>query len=365
MAKTLTYVAGHTGLVGSALFRRLQKDPSQELLSADFKELDLCRQAETEQFFSAHKIDRVFLAAAKVGGILANNTYKAEFIYDNLAIAMNVIHAAHKTGVKKLLNLGSSCIYPKLAPQPITENSLLTSALEPTNEPYAVAKIAALKLCRYYNEQYGTNYISVMPTNLYGPHDNYNLETAHVLPAMLRKFHLAKLLRAGDFAAIAADMRKYPLGFGLEAKDATGKKEIAASLAKLGITAENVLLWGTGEVYREFLYVDDLADACVFLMDKCDYKDIGEVVNIGTGQDIKLKDLALEIKDAVGFEGEIKYDASKPDGTPRKLLNTSRLTSLGWKPTVPLRDGIMQSYDWYRGMISERHSGGKDQIISS
>jgi len=347
MAKTLTYVAGHTGLVGSALFRRLQKDPSQELLSADFGELDLCRQAETEQFFSAHKIDRVFLAAAKVGGIMANNTYKAEFIYDNLAIAMNVIHAAHKTGVKKLLNLGSSCIYPKLAPQPITENSLLTSALEPTNEPYAVAKIAALKLCRYYNEQYGTNYISVMPTNLYGPHDNYNLETAHVLPAMLRKFHLAKLLQAGDMEGVKADLRRFPLGFGLDKGTASGEAGLKAALDKLGISGDKVTLWGTGGVFREFLYVDDLADACVFLMEKRDYKDIGEIINVGTGEDILLRDLALKIREIVGFAGEIVYDSSKPDGTPRKLLDTSRLKNIGWKPKTSLQEGIMHSYDWY------------------
>ena len=349
--KTISYVAGHSGLVGSALCRRLAADKGQELLFAKSSELDLCRQAETEKYFEKHRIDRVYLSAAKVGGILANSTYKAEFIYDNLAIAMNVVHAAYKTGVKKLLNLGSSCIYPKLAPQPMSEASLLTSALEPTNEPYAVAKIAALKLCRYYNEQYGTNYISVMPTNIYGQCDNYNLETAHVLPAMMRKFHLAKLLRAGDFAAIAADSEKYPLGFGLDAKARLGdEKGTIAMLAKLGITRDHVALWGTGEVYREFLYVDDLADACVFLMDNCNYKEIGEVVNIGTGTDIKLKDLALEIREVVGFEGEIVHDTSKPDGTPRKLLDVSRMTSLGWRPSVTLKDGIKKSYAFYRGV---------------
>jgi len=350
--RSTTYIAGHTGLVGSALFRRLSKDQT-ELLTESPGKLDLRRQAETENFFREHKIDRVYLAAAKVGGILANNTYKAEFIYDNLAIAMNVIHAAYKGGVKKLLNLGSSCIYPKLAPQPMTEDSLLTSALEPTNEPYAVAKIAALKLCRYYNEQYGTNYISVMPTNLFGPHDNYNLETAHVLPAMLRKFHLAKLLRAGDFKAISSDAARNPVGFGLDAKMRSGdQKEIASALETLGVTAENVKMWGTGEVYREFLYVDDLADACVFLMENRDYKDIGEVINIGTGRDIKLKELALEIKDVVGFEGGIVHDTSKPDGTPRKLLNTSRMEALGWKPAVHLREGISKSYKWYSGLAA-------------
>ena len=347
--KKLTYIAGHNGLVGSSLVRRLSKEPGRELLTESSSRLDLCRQAETEKFFQAHKIDSVFLAAAKVGGILANSTYKAEFIYDNLAIAMNVVHAAYKTGVKKLLNLGSSCIYPKLAPQPMTEESLLTSSMEPTNEPYAIAKIAALKLCRYYNEQYGTNYISVMPTNLYGPHDNYNLETSHVLPAMLRKFHLAKLLRAGDFKAIAEDAARNPVGFGLDAEMRSGEKGMVSVLNKLGITAESLKLWGTGEVFREFLYVDDLADACVFLMEKCDYKDIGEIINIGTGQDLKLKDLALTIRETVGFGGEIVYDTSRPDGPPRKLLNTSRMSALGWKPSVSVKEGIALSYKWYCG----------------
>lgn len=347
--KTLTYIAGHTGLVGSALLSRLSKEPGRELLTVGSKKLDLCRQAETEKFFQEHKIDSVFLAAARVGGIMANSTYKAEFIYDNLAIALNVIHAAHKSGVKKLLNLGSSCIYPKLAPQPIVESSLLTSALEPTNEPYAIAKIAALKLCRYYNEQYGDNYISVMPTNLYGPHDNYNLETSHVLPAMLRKFHLAKLLRAGDFKALAADIARNPVGFGWDAEARSGEKGLVSVLSRMGITAGSLKLWGTGEVFREFLYVDDLADACVFLMKKCDYKDIGEIINIGSGSDIKLKDLALAIRDCVGYGGDIVYDSTKPDGAPRKFMDNSRMTKLGWKPSVPLRNGISASYDWYRG----------------
>lgn len=345
--KHLTYIAGHTGLVGSALLKRLSKEPGRELLTESSRKLDLCRQEETEKFFQAHKIDSVFLAAAKVGGIMANNTYKAEFIYDNLAIALNVIHAAHKTGVKKLLNLGSSCIYPKLAPQPMVESSLLTSALEPTNEPYAIAKIAALKLCRYYNEQYGDNYISVMPTNLYGPHDNYNLETSHVLPAMLRKFHLAKLLRAGDFKALAADIARNPVGFGWDADARSGEKGMISVLDKMGITAGSLKLWGTGEVFREFLYVEDLADACVFLMEKCDYRDIGEIINIGSGSDIKLKDLALAIRDCVGYSGDIVYDSTKPDGAPRKFLDNSRMSKLGWQPSVSLRDGIAASYKWY------------------
>lgn len=346
--KTVTYVAGHTGLVGSALFRRLTRDSGRELLAADISELDLCRQAETEAFFARHKPAQVFLAAARVGGILANSTYKAEFIYQNLAIAMNVIHAAYKSGVSKLLNLGSTCIYPKLAPQPILESSLLTSALEPTNEPYAVAKIAALKLCRYYNEQYGTNYISVMPTNLYGPGDNYNLETAHVLPAMLRKFHLARLLAGGDMTGIRRDLGRFPAGFGLRPEvDFGSDKAVIQHLAGIGVTASSVKLWGTGEVYREFLYVDDMADACVYLMDNCDYKDIGEIVNIGTGTDIKLKDMAEIIRQVVGFPGGIAYDSSKPDGSPKKLTDISRITSLGWKAKVPLEEGLRREYARY------------------
>jgi GDP-L-fucose synthase len=346
--KSLTYVAGHTGLVGSAILRRLSTGAATELITKKSSELNLCRQAETENFFETHKIDRVYLAAAKVGGILANNTYKAEFIYDNLAISMNVIHAAYKSGVKKLLNLGSSCIYPKLAPQPMTEAALLTSALEPTNEPYAIAKIAALKLCRYYNEQYGTNYISVMPTNLYGPGDNYNLETGHVLPSMMRKFHLAKLLAAGDMAAIKKDILKNPLGSGLDKKinldDAGSIQDV---LFKLGLSKKAVKLWGTGSVYREFLYVDDMADACVYLMDHCDYKDIGEVINIGTGQDLQLKELAEMIRKTVGFDGAIEYDKIHPDGTPKKLLDVSRINSLGWKARISLEEGIKFEYKRY------------------
>jgi len=348
MKQTLNYVAGNTGLVGSALSRRLSKEQDCKLLFADNTALDLRRQADTEAFFAKHKIDRVYLAAAKVGGILANSTYPADFIYDNMAIAMNVVHAAYKSGVKKLLNLGSSCIYPKLAPQPMAEGALLTSALEPTNEAYAVAKIAALKLCRYYNDQYHTNYISVMPTNLFGPGDNYNLETAHVLPSMVRKFHLAKLLSKKDYAALAKDINKSPLGFGLDGASCTRDEQtINAALKKIGLSADKVTLWGTGEVYREFLYVDDMADACVFLMANCDYKDTGEVVNIGTGRDIKLKDLAIEIRRIVGYDGDIGYDSAKPDGTPRKLLDTARLTALGWTPRTSLADGIAASYNWY------------------
>ena len=345
--KALTYVAGHTGLVGSALCRRLAAEDGRELLTVPSSELDLRRQADTEKFFAEHRPEQVFLAAGRVGGILANSTYKAEFIYDNIAIAMNVVHSAYKNGVKKLLNMGSSCIYPKLAPQPMKEDVLLTSALEPTNEPYAIAKIAALKLCRYYNEQYGTNYISVMPTNLYGPGDNYNLETAHVLPTLLRKFHLGRLLAEGDMKAVAADLRRAPIGFGLDKEAAAGEHEAVEVLARLGITAKSVKLWGTGSAYREFLHADDMADACAYLMAHCDYKDMGEVVNIGTGQDIQLKDLAELIRRTVGFSGAIDYDRSKPDGTPKKLLDVSRMSSLGWKASLTIEKGIVLEYKRY------------------
>ena len=347
------YVAGHRGLVGSAIFRKLKEKGYTNLVYRTSKELDLRRQAEVETFFEKERPEYVFLAAAKVGGILANDTYKAEFIYDNLMIATNVIQASYKYGVKKLLNLGSSCIYPKFCPQPMKEEHLLTGALEPTNEPYAIAKITAIKLCRYYNEQYGTNFISVMPTNLYGPNDNFNLETAHVLPALIRKFHLAKLLRKGDYDAIRKDIKRFPLGFGYdkELKDADDQK-IEDILARIGITKEYVVLWGTGKPYREFLYVDDLADACVFLMEKVDAEKMREFcadyfVNIGVGEDIRIKDLAQLIKDIVSFEGEIKHDLSKPDGTPRKLLDISKIKALGWKPEVSLEEGIKRTYEWY------------------
>jgi GDP-L-fucose synthase len=290
----------------------------------------------------------VFLAAAKVGGILANDMYKAEFIYNNIMIAANIIHSAYKTGVNKLLNLGSSCIYPKFAQQPMKEEFLLTGKLEPTNEPYAIAKIAALKLCRYYNEQFGTDYISIMPTNLYGPNDNYNLETSHVLPAFIRKFHLAKLLRDRDFNILKEDIQRYPLGFNLDNQIILeNEKSIKNMLKKIGITEDYVIFWGAGEVYREFLHVEDLADVCIFLMLNYSYKEIGEYVNVGTGEDIKIKDLAILIKRIVGFEGEIKHDLSKPDGTPRKLLEVSRLKTLGWEAKIGLEEGIIRTYDWY------------------
>ena len=335
-------------MVGSSLFRLLQSRGYKNILTRSHSELDLTRQKGVENFFKKEKPEYVFLAAAKVGGILANNTYKAEFIYDNIMIAVNIIHSTYKYGVKKLVNLGSSCIYPKFSPQPIKEEFLLTGELEPTNEPYAVAKISALKLCRYYNEQYGTNFISVMPTNLYGPDDNFNLETAHALPSLIRKFHLAKLLKNKDFEEIKKDFMRFPLGFKLGSREIIGNEQLIRNvLKKLGITKDYVVLWGTGETYREFLYVDDLADACMFLMKNYNYEYIGECVNIGTGEDMKINDLAEVIRKVVGFDGEIKHDLSKPDGTPRKLLDVSKIREFGWEAKTILKEGIKKTYDWY------------------
>lgn len=297
------YVAGNTGLVGSAIIRKLESEGYNNLVFSPWPEYDLRNQQQVEDFFAKQKPEYVFLAAAKVGGIMANATYPAEFIYDNLMIAANVIHASYQHGVKKLLNLGSSCIYPKHAPQPLKEEYLLTGPLEPTNEPYAIAKIAAIKLCHYYNKQYNTNFISAMPTNLYGPGDNFDLKTSHVLPALIRKFHEAKVNHQPE-----------------------------------------VLLWGTGKPRREFLYVDDLADALLFLMRKYDAKDIGEFINIGAGEDITIKDLANLIKEIVGYQGNIVCDETKPDGTPRKLLNVAKLNKLGWAYTTNLRIGIEKTY---------------------
>lgn len=357
------YVAGNTGLVGSAIVRKLNAEGYNNLVFTPYPEYDLRNQQQVEDFFRKEKPDYVFLAAAKVGGILANSTYPAEFIYDNLMIATTVIHASYKYGAKKLLNLGSSCIYPKLAPQPLKEEYLLTGPLEPTNEPYAIAKIAAIKLCRYFNEQYGTNFISVMPTNLYGPGDNFNLETSHVLPAILRKMHLAKCLENNDWDSIRKDLNKRPIENinGKSSNEAIlnilskygiykissipslkNKKEISVNSRNL--RSVSLKLWGTGTPRREFLYVDDLADAVVFLMNNYNAKDIGEFINIGTGKDITIKELAEIIKGIVGFKGEIEWEISKPDGTPQKLLNVERLHKLGWKHKYSLKDGIKQIY---------------------
>ncbi|MFZ5908159.1 MAG: GDP-L-fucose synthase family protein [Nitrospirota bacterium] len=358
------FVAGHRGLVGSAILRGLRKKGYRNLLTRTSRVIDLRRQRDTERFFERERPEYVFLAAAKVGGILANDTYRAQFIYDNLMIAANAIHAASRSGVKKLLNLGSSCIYPKFAPQPLKEEYLLTNTLEPTNEPYAIAKISAIKLCRYYNEQYGTNFLSVMPTNLYGPHDNFNLETSHVLPALIRKFHLAKLLHQGDFRSIRKDFQKYGNreivadNSALVLQEDAPEADVLKILHYFGIRITDhasripaVQLWGTGSAFREFLFVDDLADACIFLMERYGYPEIGEFVNIGTGKDIMIRDLAAMIMRIVGFNGILEFDHSRPDGTPRKLLDTERIRKLGWKPETSLEDGISKTYAWYGNQV--------------
>jgi GDP-L-fucose synthase len=294
------YIAGHRGMVGAAIVQKLEKEGYKNLIYRSSRELDLENQQKVHAFFEAEKPEYVFLAAAKVGGIHANNVYRADFIYKNLMIQNNVIHASYEFGVKKLLFLGSSCIYPKLAPQPLKEDYLLTAPLEETNEPYAIAKIAGIKLCEAYRRQYGCNFISVMPTNLYGSNDNFDLQNSHVLPALLRKFHTAKV-------------QQLP----------------------------KVEIWGSGTPMRELMHVEDLADACHFLMQNYDE---AQFLNIGTGQDITIKDLALLVKEIVGYEGEIYYDTSKPDGTPRKLMDVSRLHTLGWKHQIPLREGIQRVY---------------------
>lgn len=347
------YLAGHNGLVGSAIMRKLKTEGFENIITRSASELDLCNQAQTEAFFEAERPDYVFLAAAKVGGIVANSTYPAEFIYQNIMIAANVINACHKFGVKKLLNMGSSCIYPKFAPQPMKEDCLLTGALEGTNEAYALAKISAIKLCRYYNEQYGTNFISAMPTNQYGEGDNFNMQTAHLLPMLIRRFHLAKLLKAGDFEGIKNDITKYKLGWGIDEQiDLNDKDSITSALSEVGAYPDKVVVWGDGSVYRELMSSDDLADACVYLMQNKDYAEIGELVNITDGTDILLRDLIEMTGKIVGFDCEIFYDKTKPNGTPRKLMDATRIKSLGWTPKISLEDGIKHAYDWYKESIS-------------
>lgn len=300
------YIAGHRGMVGSAILRKLQQEGFSNFLVASSKELDLRNQQAVEEFFDREKPDYVVLAAAKVGGIVSNNTYRADFMYDNLMIQNNIIHSSYIYDVKKLMFLGSSCIYPRLAPQPLKEEYLLTGTLEPTNEPYAIAKIAGIKMCEAYHAQHGCNFISVMPTNLYGTNDNYDLNNSHVLPALIRKVHEAKMSNA-----------------------------------------PSVTLWGTGKPLREFLHADDLADACYFLMQNYDEP---EFVNIGVGEDISIKDLALLIKNIIGYDGKIQYDLSKPDGTPRKLMDVSKLTALGWKARISLPNGISRVYEEFVSM---------------
>ena len=312
MPRTRIYVAGHRGMVGSAISRRLAQTEGVELLTRTHAELDLTNQAAVDQFFAAEQPDYVYLAAAKVGGIWANNSYPAEFIYQNLMIEANVIHAAYRAGVKRLLLLGSSCIYPRLAPQPMAEEALLTGALEPTNEPYAIAKIAGIKLCESYNRQYGTDFRSVMPTNLYGPGDNFDLEHSHVIPALMRKLHEAKERQA-----------------------------------------PSVAIWGSGTPRREFLHVDDMADACLHVMDlpletlKAHTQPMLSHINIGVGTDVSIRELAETLADIVGFRGELAFDSAKPDGTPQKLLDVSRLKALGWQARIELRQGLEQTYQWF------------------
>lgn len=342
------YLAGHKGLVGSAILRKLQSEGFTNIITRNHDELDLCNQAQVVAFFEQEKPDYVFLAAAKVGGIMANSTYPADFIYQNIMIACNVIDASYRTGVKKLLNMGSSCIYPRLAPQPMKEDCLLTSELEPTNEAYALAKISAIKLCKYYNEQYGTNFISVMPTNQYGMGDNYNMETAHLLPMLLRRFYLAKLLKAGNFEAIKSDLKKYKLGWGIDEKiDFNDSSTILNALSEIGAFPDKVVVWGDGSPYREMMCSDDLGDACLYLMQNKDYKEIGELVNVTDGTDIQLKELIPMVKEIVGFDGELVWDTSKPNGTPRKLMDATKIKSLGWSPKISLKEGIEFTYNIY------------------
>lgn len=333
------YVAGHRGMVGSAILRELRSTGHENIVVRTSAELDLRKSEAVNDFFGSEKPSYVFLAAAKVGGIVANNTYRADFLYENLMIQNNVIHAAHLNQVKRLQFLGSSCIYPKLAPQPLKEEYLLSGLLEPTNEPYAIAKIAGIKLCDAYREQYGRDFHSVMPTNLYGPNDNYDLEKSHVLPALIRKFYLARKLMEEDYGAIKTDLGNEDMNL----------EDALALLSKVGIgkTKESVhiSLWGSGSPLREFLHVDDLAKACIHIM-KSGYK--GSFMNIGSGTDLSIKDLAELVKEIVGFKGEVHWDSSKPDGTPRKLMNVDKVMEMGWKPEIGLSEGIKYVFEDYK-----------------
>ncbi|MFT7823435.1 MAG: GDP-L-fucose synthase [Sulfurimonas sp.] len=351
------YVAGHRGLVGSAIMKNLQGKGYTHLITRTHAQLDLTDQKAVEAFFAKEKPEYVFLAAAKVGGIVANNTYRADFIYENLQIQNNVIHQSYQHGVSKLMFLGSTCIYPKNCPQPMKEEYLLTSPLEYTNEPYAIAKIAGIKMCESYNLQYGTNFISVMPTNLYGPNDNFDLEKSHVLPALIRKIHLAKLLNEQKYEAVIKDLGVQNI------------EEAKKYLAGFGVDENRVEIWGTGRPMREFLWSEDMADACVFLMGNRDFKDTYTVldgtntscmpneiknveirnthINIGTGSDISIKDLAEMIKKIIGFKGKIYFNSDKPDGTMKKLTDVSKLHHLGWKHSIELHEGIERMYKWY------------------
>ena len=359
------FVAGHRGLVGSAILKNLQQKGYSNFVLRTHRELDLTDQAAVRAFFEAERPEYVFLAAAFVGGIMANSIYRADFIWRNLQIECNVIESAWHTGVKKLCFLGSTCIYPREAPQPMPEDCLLTSPLEYTNEPYALAKIAGLKMCESFNLQYGTNFIAVMPTNLYGPNDNFDLTTSHVLPALIRKHHLGKCLQAGDWAALREDLNRYPI----EGVDGSADREtILGMLQKYGIsmTADGeaqIEVWGTGAPLREFLWSEDMADACVFVMEHVDFKDLypsgsREIrnchINIGTGKELSIRQLVEMIGRIVGFGGRVVWNAQKPDGTLRKLTDSSKLHRLGWHHQVELDEGIARLYDWYLHFGSQR-----------
>ena len=362
------YVAGHSGMVGTAITEALKKRGYTNIVGRTYEELNLVRQQETDDFFAAERPEAVILCAAKVGGIMANNTLRAEFIYENLMIEANVIHAAWKNGVKKLVFLGSSCIYPRDAQQPLKEDYLLTSPLEYTNEPYAIAKIAGLKMCESYNLRYDTDFIAVMPTNLYGPYDNFNLTGGHVLPALTRRTHLGRLLEQGDMEGIRRDLKKRPV----DGVDGSQEEEAIISLLdKHGVkTIANrksqianqkgqvsVTVWGTGSPLREFMWSGDMADATVFIMEKVAFRDLipdgagAEVrnthINIGTGEEITIRDLAMLLKETIGFKGEILFDHSKPDGTPRKLIDSSKLHGLGFKHGTTMKEGVGKIYEWY------------------
>ena len=352
------YIAGHRGLVGSAIVDNLESKGYTNLIYRTHRELDLCNQEAVKEFFETEKPEYVILAAAKVGGIVANNTYRADFIYENLQIQNNVIHQSYLNGVTKLLFLGSTCIYPKNAPQPMSEDCLLTDTLEYTNEPYAIAKIAGIKMCESYNLQYGTNFISVMPTNLYGPNDNFDLEKSHVLPALIRKIHCAKLLNEGLYTDVVKDLGMNTI------------EEAKKYLQSFGVDVNSVEIWGSGKPMREFLWSEDMADACIFIMENRDFMDTYTTkgatnttctplevksqeirnthINIGTGIDISIKDLAETIKDVVGFKGQLYFNTDKPDGTMKKLTDVSKIHGLGWKHTVELKSGIEKLYHWYK-----------------
>ena len=346
------YVAGHRGLVGSAIWENLERKGYENLVGRTHKELDLLDGIAVKRFFDEEQPEYVILAAAHVGGIMANSKYRADFIYRNLQIQQNVIGESFRHGVKKLLFLGSTCIYPRDAEQPMREDALLTSPLEYTNEPYAIAKIAGLKMCESFNLQYGTNYIAVMPTNLYGPNDNFNLETSHVLPAMIRKVHLGKCLSEGDWEAVRKDLNARSVE---NISGGTSESEILDILAKYGIYPGKVELWGTGKPLREFLWSEEMADASVYVMEKVDFADLrpatGDIrnthINIGTGKELSICEVASLIREKVGFTGEIVFDSSKPDGTMRKLTDVTKLHALGWHHTIEIDEGVERLYSWY------------------